>query len=121
MKLPTFKVKQGIIHVNSINLDHCSEDALVFSIDTKQKYTQLYLDGTGRGFEIGLTEETLGVDDYNLDNTEIKFEGWHVGDLNLLNSLTLTTGGRYGFHISIVKVKTIAQFIDDDNFTDGSL
>lgn len=122
MKLPTFKIKQGIIHIDHIDVMHCSEDVLVFSVETKQKRT-IYKGEAGTpsigsfGFYLGADEETLYVDYPHAPNTEILIEGWsEKGDFWMF-----VEAGKYYLRFAITKVERVAQFIDDDNFTDGTL
>lgn len=122
MKLPTFKVKQGIIHINNIDIMHCSEDVLVFSIDTRQKRPS-YKGDTGGAFNfyVGADEETLNVEDPNAPDTEILIEDWGNTKGNMGDYWTFVEMGRYYLRFAITKVRRTAQFIEDDNFMDGSL
>jgi hypothetical protein len=67
-----FKVTQGIIHVNSIRVLQCTEEALCFSVDFKQKYPE-YLGYNEKDliFSFNAGEHTIGVNDKEADPTDI--------------------------------------------------
>lgn len=118
MNIPKFKITQGIIHINSIDVMQCTEDTLVFSIDCRQK-RPCYKGETGDpcfGFYVGANEDTLHVDDPNSPDTKILIEGWGgKGDF-----WTFVEPGKYYIRFAIVRIGQMAQFIEDDHFKDGS-
>lgn len=120
MKLPKFRITQGIIHINAIDVMHCDDKTLVFSLDCRQKYPELQIITAGcREFSIGATEETLHVNNNQASPTTIKVE-WQDEDMKSCYHV-LSSSGRYTIDIAIIKWDRVAQFIDDDNFTDGTI
>lgn len=93
---PKIKVKQGIIHINSIVVLQCTDEVIWLSADCKQKYPEITL-YSGHGVMVGANNHTLHVDDKNLDLTEISISNlsdeWAV----------IAEAGRYTCSIVFVK------------------
>jgi hypothetical protein len=115
-----FKVKQGIIHINSIDIFRATDDLIHFSVDCKQKYPTflwwgetLILKANRRVDE--MLNLTLNVDDWSLSGTQIDIEGLSE-ELKLSRVIHIEVE-KYTVDVVMVKRtrELIAQWTDDGN------
>lgn len=105
----TLKVRQGIIHVNSVSVLQKTDEVICLSADCRQKYPE-YWGGDERSIYLGAKEGRTRVDDPNAGLTEIMVEGlegrWQ----------TVCETGRYEALIVLVKVhdNPEAEWGEDD-------
>lgn len=98
-----FSVNQGIVHANSIQVLQLTPTVLCFSVDFKQKYVDYvgYSFYPKLEFTFGADEDTLGVEDKELQNTDIAVLGFPVKSNSKLH--VAVEMGRYSATVSIIR------------------
>ncbi len=92
-----FTVKQGIIHVQSINIVDSSDKFVYFEINCKQKYPKVLMI-SGGGLHLGADSKTLKVDKLDASPTEI------IVKLNDGLWNIIAEAGRYSVSVAALKM-----------------
>jgi len=98
------KVRQGIIHVNSVSMIQNTDEVICVSIDTKQKYPEYCGGGASSEGEqsiyLGASERTLRIEDPDAGLTEIEIND--LGDSGF-EWIGLAESGRYNVYFVLVR------------------
>ena len=109
------EVTKGVIEVNSASLVRATPDVVWIHVDTKQKYPDLGAVGEFQAW-LGTDEDTLGVTDASLPDTEITVVGLE-GDWKLFAET-----GRYYLNMVFVRAvgsEPVDVLVDADATTEG--
>lgn len=116
----SFRVQQGIIHLNSIRVQTYTPECLVLSVDCRAKYSVIinHLDEGAILFDLG--EHTLFSEAQRTEPTVLTIRNlglWIAG----VDTRTFSRSGRYSHDITLVKINRVGlmdYYWDDEMQSD---